>query len=715
MNQWQRSAVGATALCISACGGGGGDGGEALPGKQTTFAIGGTVSGLTGSGLVLGNGSDRKSITANGDFRFDTELPSGTRYNINVATQPFGQRCSISNHDSTVANAAVTNITVACSDSLLTLGGAITGLDGSGLELQNNGGDNRVIQPNDTTFTFARTYTSGTLYNVTILRHPTAPAQFCEATNNIGSFGNADIDNVTIACVGAMTATPISPTAASVGISRDVAPTAMFSVSLDTNTVTGATVVLRSASGTHPISPTANNTQLALSPARQLLPTTNYTVEIGAGIRGAGGERLVSPLTYSFTTRDGQWQGRALAEEIDIGGISFPQVGLGANGVGFAVWTQNSTNPFPNAYANRYQPGIGWGIATPLDIRSANAPQVVVDASGNALAVWQQNDGSRVNILSSRYANSAWSTPVSVDATDNNANTPRLAMDGNGNAIVIWLQADNPVSNLYANRYSNGSWGTPVPLEPSINPTPRDITVAASENGDAMVVWSQAETHGGTESIYASRFSPASGWSAAIPIESHGGSAYFPGVAMDSSGNAFVVWQQWGNGSFEVAANRFTIASQWSTAGSISVSGVGAAGPRISVDALGNAIAIWTQLSGNRLAATVSRFSTHTGWGLPISISDPAVGNAYDVQLAVDNSGNALAVWDQEISVNPQSRHVHANRYRVGIGWGIPEPLDTDSPSSTAPRIALDASGSALAVWQQSDGTRNNVYSNRFQ
>jgi len=709
MQQWQRIVPMGILLTLSACSGGGGE--QVLP-KQTTYAIGGSVSGLIGTGLVLANGSDRATITANGAFQFRNELPSGTRYNISVATQPIGQQCSITNHDAVVGSAAVNNITVSCSDSLFTLGGMITGLAGSGLELQNNGGDNRVIDRSESTYSFARTFTSGTAYNVTVLRHPTSPAQYCEATNATGSIVNSNITSVAINCISALLPGSSSPIANSSGVNRDITPTMTFSTSLNAGTATTTNVSLSSAAGAHPITPTASGTQLSLAPTRLLLPATAYTVNIGTGVRGAGGERLVSAVTFGFTTRDGQWQGRQLAETVDIGGIVFPQVALGANGDGFSVWTQNTANPFPNVYVNRYQPGTGWGVAAPLDTGSANNPQVAVDATGGALAVWLQNNGTRVNVMASRYANSAWSQPIPIDANDNyDANAPRLAMDANGNAIAIWIQYDGNANSLYANRYANGTWNGAVLLETSNNTAPRDTTIVCGENGQAIAAWAQPETQGGMETLYANRFTPSGGWSGAVPIEADAGAAFFPSAAVDPAGNALVVWQQVGS----IVANRFVVGSGWGQAAPINVAMNGASIARVGLDAAGNAMAVWTQIIGTRNAVHANRFSLSSGWGLPAPISDPAVGHAYDPQIVVDKTGNALAVWDQETSTINQARHLHTNRYVLGSGWSTATLLDTDAASSTSPRMAIDASGNALLVWQQSDGTRNNVYSNRFQ
>jgi PKD repeat protein len=84
-----------------------------------TYSIGGSVSGLEGSGLVLqNNAGDDLSIDANGGFTFSTELLDGSSYTVTVKTQPTSpnQTCSISNGSGVVAGANVTDVNVDCVD-----------------------------------------------------------------------------------------------------------------------------------------------------------------------------------------------------------------------------------------------------------------------------------------------------------------------------------------------------------------------------------------------------------------------------------------------------------------------------------------------------------------------------------------------------------------------------------------------------------------------
>jgi len=83
----------------------------------TTYTIGGTVTGLTGSVTLLDNGANSLTVSANGSFTFTTALAGGSSYAVTVSTQPTGETCTISNGSGKVGSANVTNVAVACASS----------------------------------------------------------------------------------------------------------------------------------------------------------------------------------------------------------------------------------------------------------------------------------------------------------------------------------------------------------------------------------------------------------------------------------------------------------------------------------------------------------------------------------------------------------------------------------------------------------------------
>src|SRR6185369_5381840 len=179
-------------------GGAGGGTGQQQPGKVT---VGGTIAGLSGSGLMLqNNGGDNLAVTANGAFTFKTSVDAGTTYNITVAAQPTApsQFCSIANAAGTATN-NVTTVTVNCSTGSFNVGGSVSGLAGSGLVLRNNGGDDLPIASNGS-FTFATELASGAAFEVSVATQPTRPAQTCTVADASGTVGGGDVRTVKVSC-----------------------------------------------------------------------------------------------------------------------------------------------------------------------------------------------------------------------------------------------------------------------------------------------------------------------------------------------------------------------------------------------------------------------------------------------------------------------------------------------------------------------------------
>lgn len=78
----------------------------------------------------------------------------------------------------------------------LKISGSISGLTGSGLILQNNGGDNLAVTSGASSFTFTSRNRAG--YNITVATQPTGP--YCAVTNASGTIAGANVSNVVITC-----------------------------------------------------------------------------------------------------------------------------------------------------------------------------------------------------------------------------------------------------------------------------------------------------------------------------------------------------------------------------------------------------------------------------------------------------------------------------------------------------------------------------------
>lgn len=163
------------------------------------YTIGGTVSGLTGTLVLRNNGGDERTISANGPFTFATSLPAGSAYNVTVASQPFGQTCTVSGAFGTVGSANVTTVNVNCTTLTYSVGGTVSNLLGAGCTLRLNGGPPLTLTGSGP-FTFPTQLPNGSSYSVSVASQPTGPNQTCTVSNGTGTISGANVTNVALNC-----------------------------------------------------------------------------------------------------------------------------------------------------------------------------------------------------------------------------------------------------------------------------------------------------------------------------------------------------------------------------------------------------------------------------------------------------------------------------------------------------------------------------------
>lgn len=84
-----------------------------------TFTVGGTLSGVTGIGLVLESRGEAITLAKDGSFVFFAPITSGSSYEVAVVAQPEGGSCAVSAGSGVVGGADVTSVRVTCTPTSL--------------------------------------------------------------------------------------------------------------------------------------------------------------------------------------------------------------------------------------------------------------------------------------------------------------------------------------------------------------------------------------------------------------------------------------------------------------------------------------------------------------------------------------------------------------------------------------------------------------------
>ncbi len=394
-------------------------------------------------------------------------------------------------------------------------------------------------------------------------------------------------------------------------------------------------------------------------------------------------------------------------------------VAIDRNGQGLVLWSErvNGSHLLKARALHGASPAVT--LSTSGD---AAAPRLAVDGAGNALAVWTQYSDARNSVWASHYLASIdlWDTPhrVSSPAAEGNAQLPDLGMDQSGNAIAVWQQGDGRSTRTdgWAAQYSAGSaaWSAPTMVSDGSN-SAHSLHVAVNASGQGLLAWEQERGNGSAlvsqpTDIWVRMLSPGAGWASPGLVNARAGkvnTAYVYGslaLAVNAKGAAAVLWSQRLLPALPmvVDAALYSPATGWQDAASIVLASTeDCHDPVVALDDAGNALAVWQQQTDYGAYGGSNRYVAGQGWGTPGHFVDSRLGDTFLPNLAMDAGGNATVVWYRWSGTNAIDLMI--NRFTPDQGWAdatVFAPAGSAGSMALAlPHVVANAAGQTLVVW----------------
>ena len=315
-------------------------------------------------------------------------------------------------------------------------------------------------------------------------------------------------------------------------------------------------------------------------------------------------------------------------------------------------------------------------------------PSVGFDGTGRALAVWSElsSTGAYRILHAARPSGGVWSAPSVLTALSF-AYAPRIAVAPNGQAVVAFERN----TQIQAARFDGSVWSPPVALvTQSGGSNPRNVSVAIDTSGRAIVAWYGSD---GTRSrAYASVSVGGDTWTPPQALDGY--DAGTPQVAVNGDGKGFVIFGE-----------RNASAQSRVTAAPVDLGASPAFGipqplrsfvsstpgqMRIAVDASGNAIAVWLDTEGvsgdlvwSRFDATGGTWSTYQLLAAGVGTQVDANARPYNLALTMNAGGDAVVVWGQsgvtDGAVSEQA--IFSRRMAAGGTWGSVERRSVNTPT----------------------------------
>ncbi|MHB1836813.1 MAG: hypothetical protein ACYCXW_17840, partial [Solirubrobacteraceae bacterium] len=337
---------------------------------------------------------------------------------------------------------------------------------------------------------------------------------------------------------------------------------------------------------------------------------------------------------------------------------------------------------------------LGEAASTTSSSYAGPSPRVAIDARGNATAVWQHYDGSQYTLSAARLSSTtgAWTAPTAIFGNSASSELPDLAVDARGDTVVGY--------GSDATSYPAGApgWTAPVSVTSGIEPIAQ---VAIDAHGNAIATWigSHTDINNNVQWLDYVAAMPAGGaWQAPVALSDGQTTASDARISVDAAGDAAAVWSGTLNGVTIVdARTRPATSSDWYPVTAISGSAASFQMPDVTVDSNGDAIALWQQHSGGDTSDVTMQAAVHpalpanASWEPLTSISSAltGIGAVQRVtHMAADAQGDVAAVWYGSGAIQA-----------AGHDGGGPSLNALTIPSTGTAGQALSFTVSPLDVW----------------
>jgi hypothetical protein len=392
----------------------------------------------------------------------------------------------------------------------------------------------------------------------------------------------------------------------------------------------------------------------------------------------------------------------------------YPEVVLDSAGRFTVVWHQDVLMTIFEIKSRRFTPGLGWGGVLDVGVSgngaSGSDDRFVIDGDGHAWFVWTHFNTAvtpnQYKILAARFDSAAgtWSAEVTLASRQGNGHGAHLTVDSVGNVTAIWPQPEGNLTDtrLHFARFDKaaGIWSAASPVPGTLNAEEERLTTLP--DGDVLGIWSAP--FAGGEVVQVSRYDVAtSQWTLPDTLSAPGGDADAGDIDVDAAGNVFAVWNRF-NGAQEVAqAARLDAATgSWSAVTDLGLMGDDGEDVQVAVDDAGNAIIGWEfEDNGNDKVQW-------TEWvaGQVVPVLQPPV----NLQLVSINGNTVTLAW----AVAPGSAAPAGFVLEGGIAPG--EVLASLPTGSAAPTFTFVAPNGAFYVRMHAlDATTRSGASNEIR
>lgn len=325
-------------------------------------------------------------------------------------------------------------------------------------------------------------------------------------------------------------------------------------------------------------------------------------------------------------------------------------------------------------------------------------PSIAVNSGGNAAASWVEfDDGTTYDFTRAvLLTNNIWGTPTTLSdpMTDSvySFTLTGVILDDSNEAISAWNGQN--ATQLEASQYVAPNWSDVQDI-PGLSDNPANFLLIGSPSGNNLLMWASF-----SPILYLSNYNGSSWSSQEVTTDVFRTCIPLIAASMNVHDNSMLIWNNASTSGISSVPVSGTVL------GSIQNFYAPAMNEMIlylavALDNSGNAIAVWISQIGDTTYQVITSRYTGGIWGTPLVLDTTDSGNAFaNPSVAVDGKGNAYVVYEKDdLSSNGT---IYYNQYTSTSNSWLDASVLLSSPgvlSSKNPKVSMNELGGAAVVW----------------
>ena len=315
-----------------------------------------------------------------------------------------------------------------------------------------------------------------------------------------------------------------------------------------------------------------------------------------------------------------------------------------------AVWADNTTGHYEVYYKKSTDLGSSWTTTRRLTWASAyfGSVAIAVGTTDHIHLVWQDTPPGNGEIYykKSTDGGSSWTASKRLTWNSGSSEDPAIAVDSQGALHVVWEDYTPGESEIYHKKSTDG--GVTWTANQRLTWTPGSswhTAVVTPWSGGLYVVWE--EYSGGSDEVYF-RKSTDGGviWSASQKVTWTSGNSASPALGVDFFGHLHLAWVDDTPGDIEVYYRKSTNGgASWAATRRLTWASGYSDTPALAVDSSGNPYVVWEDdASGKEEIYYRKSMDGGTTWAASQRLTWNS-GYSFGPAIAIDSPGFPHVLW----------------------------------------------------------------------